>query len=532
MHKYLVLPLFLILTTLSYAQPEKFRLTYRDDPSTSMVVGWSGLSGILYYDTIDNGTNWAAYANSQNIDRTTSHKALNNHFVRLSGLQPNKVYYFVVRDASNNVTPRYSFMTLSDDPNDPMSFVSGGDSRQAVFPESCNCRAARQEGNRLIAKIRPDFIAFNGDYIRNYDVPFTYDSEDDWEDWFTDWELTVGPDGRMTPMVHTLGNHEDAVDMDKLFDVSNPSVYYATNFGGGLFRLYTLNSEEDACTNTTQTTWFTNDLQQHNTPSNTPHWKIVQYHRPMVPHVTGAIGGIVTYSPDQDMIDCWAPLLEPNDVRLVLESHAHVLKTTYGLKYSTAAGNHEKLIRDDTTGAVFLGDGSWGAPLRTPITPIPNFTRDVESLDGFFFIEVNPDSIEIRTVLFQNVASMGQLTDDVQGSGLPSGATIWQPANDTVIVIRKYPTITSTFEPINNAEKTATIAPNPAQEVVTVQFKQTLNEEVTIEVYDAKGQKCQSFMNVRDQNFKLDVSKLCSGVNYIHIVSKNDVEAHKLIIAR
>lgn len=522
MHRFLILPLLLMFAQLSYAQPTKFRLTYRDDPATSMVIGWSNISGILYYDTVDHGTNWTAYANNQNVDRSTNHKSLNNYFVRLSSLQPNTVYYFVIRDASNNVSSRYSFMTLSDDPNDPISFVSGGDSRKAAWPESCNCQAARQEGNRIVAKIRPDFVAFNGDYIRNQ---FPYSSTTDWDDWLNDWQLSIAPDGRMTPMVHTLGNHEDAVDIDKLFDVSNPSVYYATDFGGGLFRLYTLNSEEDACSNTTQTNWFSNDLQQHNTPSNTPHWKIVQYHRPMVPHI-GA------YSPDQDMINCWAPLFEPNDVRLVLESHAHVLKTTYGMKYSTAPGNHEKFIRNDTTGAVFIGDGSWGAPIRTPITPIPNFTRDVGNLDAFFFVEVNPDSIEIRTVLFQNVGNIGQLTDDIQGSSLPAGITYWQPTNDSVIVIRKYPTITSTFEPINNAAKTASIAPNPAQEIVTVQFKNTLTEEVTIEIYDAKGQKCQSYMNVRDQNFKLDVSKLCSGVNYIHIISKDDVEAHKLIIAR
>ena len=81
-----------------------------------------------------------------------------------------------------------------------------------------------------------------------------------------------------------MGNHEDDVDLDKLFDVENIQAYYATNFGGSLLRLYTLNSEpSDACADVIQKNWFVNDLQQQHT-SNTPTWKIVQYHQPMIPH--------------------------------------------------------------------------------------------------------------------------------------------------------------------------------------------------------------------------------------------------------
>ena len=86
-------------------------------------------------------------------------------------------------------------------------------------------------------------------------------------------------------------------------------------------------------------------------PSNTPTWKIIQYHQPMIPHAN--------YSSRTDMINCWASLFEDYGVRLVCESHAHVMKTTYPVVYdATAPNSYNNLVRNDSTGAVFIGDGS------------------------------------------------------------------------------------------------------------------------------------------------------------------------------
>jgi hypothetical protein len=85
------------------------------------------------------------------------------------------MYYFVIRDAGGNVSSRFKFKTLSNNPNDPIGFISGGDTRDGfkvfgTYTESCpsgNCLEQKRKGNKLVAKIRPDFVAFNGDFVMN-----------------------------------------------------------------------------------------------------------------------------------------------------------------------------------------------------------------------------------------------------------------------------------------------------------------------------------------------------------------------------
>ena len=78
----------------------------------------------------------------------------------------------------------------------------------------------------------------------------------------------------------------------------------------------------------------------------------------------------------------------------------------------------------------------------------------------------------------------------------------------------------------------AQVAPNPAQDMIEIRFLSALEEAVTIEVYDARGKRCQVHPNIRDQQFKVDVSQLCAGVNYINIVSSKDVASHKVIVVK
>ncbi|MCH2044931.1 MAG: fibronectin type III domain-containing protein [Saprospiraceae bacterium] len=531
--------IFIIITTLlllvpdySQAQTEKYRLTYRDDPSTTIVVAWSGALAQVYYGTTDEGTNWANYPLSKGVDRTTAHRDMNNRFARLTNLQPGTVYYFVVKDFNGNVSDRFSFRTISDDPDDPISFIAGGDSRQGTPPvENCNCRQARQDGNTLVSKLRPDFIAFNGDHVRNLNIPFISDGDEEWQEWLDDWQLTIASDGRMFPVISTVGNHENTEDLDKLFDVPEPEVYYAMNFGGNLFRLYSLNSETDACADVIQKGWFTNDLDQYSTSSNYTYWKIVQYHQPMVPQAQ--------YNPRSDMIQCWAPLFDQHKVRLVLESHTHVLHTSYPVVTSSDTAAYEGFIRNDSLGYVFTGGGTWGAPRRSPYSAFP-FTREVSGqFDAFFYIRVSKDTMRVQTPLFSNIGQVTEALDDDQGSPLPAGVSLWNAPNnagDFIITNNNLPADTTQVGTIISAKSTgkrAVLAPNPtSSSTVNVLFKEALNEDVRIEVYNGRGQLCKTIENVRDQQYQLDLSNLCSGVNFVNIISKDDVESHKLIIAK
>ena len=155
------------------------------------------------------------------------------------------VYYFVIHDISGATSQRFKFHTLSITPNTPVSFISGGDSRDGfsllgVYIENCpsgDCRQKRKDGNAIVAKIRPDFIAFNGDFVQNQ---ITSDISQEWNNWLDDWQLTISSDGKMYPLVLTQGNHEDNSDMYNLFDIPMDE-YYTLDIHNGLIRFYSLN---------------------------------------------------------------------------------------------------------------------------------------------------------------------------------------------------------------------------------------------------------------------------------------------------
>ena len=353
--------LFLIciaLSASSSAYTKYYRLSYRDDPSTTVVIGWSvdfiSTNAMVYYGTTDLGTNWSAYPMSHGIDRTSQYVGMANNFAELTGLTPHTKYYFVIKD-DQGVSPRFSFRTITDDPNDGISFIAGGDSRTNVpLIESCtdgDCRLQRQNGNRLVAKLRPDFVSFSGDFIlSNYlSMGNIY-----YADWFEDWQLSIGPDadgGLIIPFIATFGNHEFNDDIYELFDIESSTNYYALNFGGNLFRMYTLKVVEDVsvCPDTAQVNWFVNDLQNYTNTSSQTYWKMVQYHVPMVPHAKT--------TPNQNMIDCWASLFQPYEVKLAFEGHSHVLKYTWPVVPSNGAGSDNGFIRDDVNGTVYVGEG-------------------------------------------------------------------------------------------------------------------------------------------------------------------------------
>ena len=177
------------------ANTARYRVMWRDNPSTSMVIGWDQVSGsapVLYFDRRDNGRKVSAYTNSKKPSYVVQDKNMKNHFVRLTGLKPNTTYYFVIKD-SEGVSERMSFKTAPGHSDERISIIAGGDSR--------NHRRARLDANSLVSKLRPHAIMFSGDMTDN-------DSGEEWVEWFDDWQKTIGSDGRICPSMVTRGNHE------------------------------------------------------------------------------------------------------------------------------------------------------------------------------------------------------------------------------------------------------------------------------------------------------------------------------------
>lgn len=515
--------LFLLGTTALKANTKNYTLSYRDDPSTTIVVGWSGDDATVYFDVVDHGTQHLQYAQNRPSDRSVSHKGQNRRYARLSGLQPKTVYYFVIYDVNGQASQRFKFQTLSDNPSDPVNFISGGDSRQSVevfgipvedCPTAAGCRGERQKGNQLVALIRPDFVAFNGDFVRN---TLGIGVNQEWEDWLQDWQLSIAADGRMSPFVLTQGNHEDNNDMNLFFDIPQEE-YYTIDIHNGLLRLYSLNSELNACSNANMQNWLVTDLQNHTGTANDPIWKAAQYHIPVFSQGNGY--GIV-----QEQMDCWVDKFEQYNVDLVMESHAHITKWTWPM---LANANRSDFVRADSTGIVYIGEGQWGAPHRTLDFTGANqkpYVRDQDVFDSFFFLRVTTDTISIQNVRFENLQAITAMTDDDLGSGLPPGVSLWTPSNGNTLYITH---ISSTvgIEPADFRVKR--IYPMPAQHQVNIEFDRTMSG-ATIEVYNGLGKFCKS-ANFSGQSYQLDVTDVCNGVNFIYIKTADGVvERHKLV---
>ncbi|MCB9196416.1 MAG: T9SS type A sorting domain-containing protein [Flavobacteriales bacterium] len=403
----LLLPLQLKSNTLNY------RLSLRDDPSTSVVIGWEqdgGSNPMVYYGTTDLGQNWASYPLSHGVDRSVTASGMDNKFARLTGLTPNTAYYFVIKD-SDGVSNRFWFKTTPMGNSEPISVIAGGDSR-AYLDDS-----PREAANLMVAKLRPDLVLFGGDY--------TWLSTDyEWGQWMDDWQLTITSDGKMVPVMWERGNHElSAGIVYDLFDLPSASSdeYYAISVGGDFIRFYTLNTEISIAGN--QTTWLQSDLQAN---YNNHDWNIVQYHTCMRPHTTEKSNGDAQYN-------AWAQLFHDYRVQLVVESDAHDVKTTWPVKPSTGPNSEDGFELDTIKGTVYIGEGCWGAPLRSNDWN-KNWTRNSGSFNSFHWLKIGKDTIEVRTVLTDNAASVGSVTDADKFTP-PAGINIWNPSNGNVVYI-------------------------------------------------------------------------------------------------
>jgi len=398
----------ILISTFSFSNHDKYRLILTTDPATTITVGWNQISGtnpIVYYGTTDFGTAWASYPNSKTVDRSVTARGMNNRFARLTGLLPNTIYYFVIRDDSNSISARFWFRTA---PNDlsRLSFIAGGDSR--------NNRTPRQNANRLVAKLKPHAVFFGGDMTDT-------DSNTSWQLWFDDWQLTTASDGRMFPIVPTRGNHESAGVIYDLFDTPTGDEYFAMTFGDDLVRAYTLNTNISVTGN--QLTWLEDDLSNNLDAV----WRTAQYHKPMRPHNSGKSEGEAHYQ-------AWSQLFYDNGVRLVVDCDSHMVKSTWPLRPSSGAGSDEGFIRDDTYGTVYAGEGCWGAPLRSADDGKP-WTRNLGSFNQIKLIYIDENKIEIRTVEVDNWNLVPDNTNSDPFALPDSSSYLWNPSQGMVVII-------------------------------------------------------------------------------------------------
>jgi PKD repeat protein len=416
-----ILTLILLMAAgISFSATQRYRLMFNEDPATTITLGWEQISGNnaeVYFGVTDFGNSWASYPNSLPIYKTTNYMGMTNNFVKITGLSPNTVYYFVIKDSEGtSMTNSYWLKTCPDVNTEKLSFVSGGDSRSG--------QTQRQNSNRMVAKIRPHAVLFGGDLVNT-------PSNSSVQTWLDDWQLSITSDRQMIPLVHSFGNHEaygtgGPEFIEQLFDTPY-DVYYNIKFGGNLFSMYTLNGEllpghtiSSSFKRTQQTNWLTTELN-----SDASIWKGAQYHRPIVPHYSGKGEGA-------DEFNDWANLFYDEGVRLVMESDAHVTKITEEVKpaMTNASGNSSAWFTssglDPDKGITFTGEGAWGT-IRTPDDLHP-LTIAATSMYHFTWITVTNCKIEVRTIDTQSPSTVPEHTaTDLFSISTGLEAQIWKP---------------------------------------------------------------------------------------------------------
>ncbi|MCH8543348.1 MAG: metallophosphoesterase family protein [Alcanivorax sp.] len=403
----------------AFADTKYVRVAWDSDPATRAIVGYTPDSELsnpyITYGHNADGSDWMTLTNpAERVFKTDLHSG----FYRLSGLTPDSNVYFRLCDDSG-CGDRYFFRTAPDTAQ-PMTFISGGDSR--------NNRAPRQQGNRLVAKIRPHFIAFSGDYTDRHTVQ-------EWNEWLTDWELTLSPteiDGvaykQVYPIIPTTGNHEssDLLFMCRIFgiDIEENGVcslrdsYYAFNIGGDMLRLYSLSTEftgsSYANERAAQLAWLKDDLATHYQHTS---WIMAQYHIPMFPRTASKSGSPVSRA--------WSEIFYDYRVNLAVESDTHLVKYTLPVRPN---GPMDYIQAE--AGIVYIGEGAWGAPLRTANVH-HDWILDQGSFSHFMVNQIDAEKITVRTVRFDGEEATAMLASDVREAdplALPAGLSLWDAA--------------------------------------------------------------------------------------------------------
>jgi hypothetical protein len=373
-----------------FGASDKIRLVWTDDPAGSITVAWDQTDGSkseVYYGPADHDRKYWKYPESQIAQTEMNRYDMNTRFTAISGLLPGTNYYFIIKDISG-VSKRYWFKTAPGKP-EPFTFVVGGDTKSMG-----EALEAGRASNRLVAKLRPLFVMFNGDFTSGNGT-----NPDNWKTWLNDWQdLTTGADGRMIPVIPVMGNHESGNkrNLNIIFNApyqynDTTHVYYSLNVGGKLMHIMALNTEIRI--DSLQTKWLVQNLKAHSDFQ----FKVAAYHKPFFPHTQRKKENQFNYN-------SWANLFYDYGLDLSFDADSHMHKITFPVKPDSSEAAYMGFVRDEKNGTMFIGEGSWGATPRANNDDKP-WTLTSGSFNQLKWIHVFPETgdkeahLDIYTVI-------------------------------------------------------------------------------------------------------------------------------------
>ncbi len=371
--------------------PPALYVTWQRDPTSTMTVHWQTVDEVkpqLYFRPAGTTNTWRTAAGKSH---PLPGSVRTVHTVELTGLQPKTDYEFCFWPGE----PAFKFRTMPADLRQPVRFVNGGD----VYHE----RKWMDAMNELAGKLDPAFVVIGGDLAYAHSGTNKVEKMERWDAYFESWKQKARtPDGRLVPLIVTIGNHEVQGSYDRspeqaaayyaLFPMPGLPGYNLLDFGNYL-SLFLLDSAHTCPVGGAQTEWLRRALSERR---QVPHLFPV-YHIPAWPSYrpedTGGSGKIT-----QAIRTNWCPLFEEHGVRVAFEHHDHTFKRTHPLR----AG------RVDPEGVTYLGDGAWGVELRKPDSKPRWYLAKSAQMRHLYLVTLYP---EARHVLAIN--EHGQIFDEV-----------------------------------------------------------------------------------------------------------------------
>lgn len=387
-------PVFSQSAVTNLFDPPALYLQWQRDPATTMTVHWHTTNSTeteLQFRERKEKEWRQARGSSVAMPETNSGRRI--HTVELTGLKPKTDYDFRFGESSRE----FKFRTMPQDLSQPVRFIEGGD----VYHQ----RDWMDHMNELAAKFDPAFVVIGGDLAYAHSNGKTEtENVQRWYDFFDSWKnKTVAPDGRLIPLLATLGNHEvrgywgktpaSALGFYASFSMPGPQGYNVLDFGNYL-SLVLLDSGHTHPIAGAQTDWLKKTLAAR---KNVPH-VFPFYHVPAYPSCRDDEVG-ENSDLTQEVRKFWCPVFEKNGVRVSFEHHDHAFKRTKPMWQGQV----------NPKGIIYLGDGAWGVRLRLTEPDGPRwYIAKSDIIRHFYLITISATQRDILAI-----NEKGEIFDEV-----------------------------------------------------------------------------------------------------------------------
>jgi hypothetical protein len=277
------------------------------------------------------------------------------HRAQVTGLEPNTVYCYTVRQNGSDAMGRIGFRTApGPESAEPVTFVAFGDSGSGLED---------QWAVRDALAARPfDLMVHTGDLAYNTGKP------EEIESYFFD---VYDPLLRSLPTFPAIGNHDYGTDAGGPFreafvlpengGAMGREKYYSFDYGPVHFVAL-----DSMLTGPEQATWLRNDLEGNERP-----WTVVYFHHP--PFSAGHHGG------NGGPRDWFVPVFEDHHVDLVLSGHDHHYERTRPVE-----------------GVTYLITGGGGVGVRP--AGKSELTAFSEPVLHFVYVKVEDDAMRVHAI--------------------------------------------------------------------------------------------------------------------------------------